>query len=165
MQLDSARYTEKIDKCLSEFDKRFQDFSLLEPVATFMCYPFRGDAEVDSLASKMSTLFHLNSSGVEDEIMTLQADIQLKSRAHGEFWNLLTEEKYPNVRKCATSLTDLFSSTYLCESAFSHMMIIKSKYRSTITDDHLEVCLRLAVSSYCPDYASLADSIQCKSSE
>ncbi|XP_073332444.1 GTPase IMAP family member 8-like [Pagrus major] len=43
--------------------------------------------------------------------------------------------------------------------------IIKSKYRSTMTDDHLEVCLRLAVSSYCPDYASLADSIQCKSSD
>ena len=131
----------------------------------FMCYPFREDAEVDSLASKISPLFHLNSSGVEDEIMTLQADIQLKSRAHGEFWNLLTEEKYPNVRKCATSLTALFCSTYLCESAFSHMKIIKSKHSSTITDDHLEVCLRLAVSRYCPDYASLADSIQCKSSE
>ena len=29
--------------------------------------------------------------------------------------------------------------TYLCESAFSHMKIIKSKYSSTLTDDHLEV--------------------------
>ena len=38
-----------------------------------------------------------------------------------------------------TSLTALFGSTYLCESAFSHVTIIKSKYRSTITDDHLEV--------------------------
>ncbi|XP_061820631.1 general transcription factor II-I repeat domain-containing protein 2-like [Nerophis lumbriciformis] len=133
--------------------------------ATFMCYPFREDAEVDSLASQIATLFHLNSSGVEDEILTLQADIELKSRAHGQFWNLLTEVKYPNIRKCATSLTALFGSTYLCESAFSHMKIIKSKYRSTMTDEHLEVCLRLAVSSYCPDYASLTDSIQCKSSE
>lgn len=165
VQLDSVRYTKQIDNCLSEFDKRFQDFALLEPVATFMCYPFREDAEVVSLASKIATLFHLNSSGVEDEILTLQADIELKSRAHGQFWNLLTEEKYPNMRKCATFLTALFGSTYLCESAFSHMKIIKSKYRSTMTDDHLEVCLRLAVSSYCPDYASLADSIQCKSSE
>ncbi|CAI5694542.1 unnamed protein product [Oreochromis niloticus] len=161
----SARYTEQIDNCLSEFDKRFQDFSLLEPVATFMCYPFREDAEVDSLASKIAKLFHLNSSGVEDEILTLQADIELKSRDHGQFWNLLTEVKYPNMRKCAASLTALFGSTYLCESSFSHMKIIKSKYRSTMTDEHLEVCLRLAVSSYCPDYASLADSIQCKSSE
>lgn len=42
---------------------------------------------------------------------------------------------------------------------FSSMKIIKSKYRSTMTDDHLEVCLRLPMRSYCPDYASLADSV------
>ena len=40
VQLVSARYTEQIDNCLSEFEKRFQDFYLLEPVATFMCFPF-----------------------------------------------------------------------------------------------------------------------------
>lgn len=132
---------------------------------SFMYYPFQEDAEVDSLASKIATLFHLNSSGVEDEILTLEADIELKSRAHGEFWNLLTEEMYPNMRKCATAMTALFGSAYLCESAFSRMKTIKSKYRSTMTDDHLEVFSRLAVSSYCPDYASLAASIQCKSSD
>ncbi|KAF7641054.1 hypothetical protein LDENG_00297180, partial [Lucifuga dentata] len=124
-QLDSVRYTEQIENCLSDFDKRFQDFALLEPIATFMCYPFREDIEVDSLASKIA-MFHLNSSAVE-------------------------EEKYPNMRKCATSLTA--------------GKIIKSKYCSTMSDDHLEACLRLATSSYCLDYATLADSIQCKSSE
>ena len=87
------------DNCLSEFDKRFQNFAPLEPVATFICYPFQEDTEVDSLTSKIATLFHLYSSGVEDEILTLQADIQLKSRTHGQFWNLLTEEKYSNMRK------------------------------------------------------------------
>ena len=98
---------------MSEFNRRFQDFALLEPVATFMCYPFREDVEVDSLASKIAMLFHLNSSGVEDEILTLQADIQLKARAHGQqFWNLLTEGKYPNMRKCATFLTALFVSLF-----------------------------------------------------
>lgn len=130
-----------------------------------MCYPFQENAEVESLTSKIAELFHLNSSGVEDEILKLQADIELKPRAHGQFWNLLTGVKYPNMRKCATYLTALFGSTYLCESAFSHMKIIKSKNRSTIADEHLEVCLRLAVSSYCPDYASLTDGIQRKSSE
>uniref|UniRef100_A0A087XSU0 Uncharacterized protein n=1 Tax=Poecilia formosa TaxID=48698 RepID=A0A087XSU0_POEFO len=122
-QLDSARYTEQIENCLSEFNRHFQDFALLEPVATFMCYPFWEDAEVDSLASKM---------------------------AHGQFWNLLTEGKYPNMRKCATSLTALFGST--------------SKYCSSMTDAHLEACLKLAISSYCPDYAALADAVQCRSS-
>lgn len=163
-EFDSACYAEQIDTVLSDFDRRFQDFALLEPVATFMCFPFREDAEVDVLASKISTMFQLSSAEVEDEILSLQADINLKSRANEQFWSLLTEEKYPNMRKCATSLTAMFGSTYLCESAFSHVKIIKSKYRSTLTDDHLEACLRLAISSYCPDYASLVDSIQCKSS-
>lgn len=75
-------------------------------------------------------------------------------RGHGKFWNLLTEEKYPNMRKCVTSLTASFSSTYLCDSAFSHMTIIKSKYRST-----------MMMLINCPDHASLAEPIQCKSSE
>ncbi|XP_060762621.1 general transcription factor II-I repeat domain-containing protein 2A-like [Neoarius graeffei] len=163
-EFDSACYAEQIDTVLSDFDRRFQDFALLEPVAMFMCFPFQEDAEVDVLASKISTMFQLSSAEVEDEILTLQADINLKSRANEQFWSLLTEEKYPNMRKCATSLTAMFGSTYLCESAFSHMKIIKSKYRSTLTDDHLEACLRLAISSYIPDYASLVDSIQCKSS-
>ena len=119
-QLDSARYTEQIENCLSDFDKWLQDFALLEPIATFMCYQFSEDIEVDSPVSKIATLFHLNLSAGWDEMLTLQADIQRKSRAHGQFWNLLTEEKYPNMRKYATSLTALFGSTYLCESAFSH---------------------------------------------
>ena len=105
-----------------------------------MCYPFQEDVLVVSLASKITTLFHLNFSEVEDEILTLQADLQIKARAHGQFWNLLIEDKYPNIRKCATFLTALFGSTYLCESAFSYMKIIKFKNRSTMTDEHLEVC-------------------------
>lgn len=80
-QLDSARYTEQIENVRSDFDRRFQDFALLEPIATFMCFPFGEDTAVDSLASEIATLFHLNSSAVEDEILSLQADIQLKSRA------------------------------------------------------------------------------------
>ena len=38
------------------------------------------------------------------------------------------------------------------------MKIIKSKYSSTMNDDHFEAC-------YCLDYTIMADSIQCKSSE
>lgn len=37
-------------------------------------------------------------------------------------------------------MTALLGSAYLCESAFSHRKIIKSKYRSTMTDDPIEVC-------------------------
>ncbi|KAG7168539.1 hypothetical protein Hamer_G002625, partial [Homarus americanus] len=36
------------------------------------------------------------------------------------------------------------------------MEIVKSKYRSTPSDDHLDVCLRLATSNYNSDYTRLA---------
>ena len=50
----------------------------------------------------MATLFNMDTSEVENEILKLQNDIQIKSMATGgSFWNLLSEEKYPNVRKCS----------------------------------------------------------------
>ena len=74
VQLDSVHYTDQTEKGLSDYDKGCPDFPLLEPIATFMCYPIREDAEVDLLTSQIATLFHLNPSAVEDEILTLQAD-------------------------------------------------------------------------------------------
>ena len=50
VQLDSGRFTEQIENCLSDFNKQSQDFALLEPIATFMCYLFQEDAEVDFFA-------------------------------------------------------------------------------------------------------------------
>lgn len=47
------------NNCLSEFYRRYQDFAFLEPVVTFLSYPFWEDAGVDSLASKPAMLFHL----------------------------------------------------------------------------------------------------------
>jgi hypothetical protein len=82
-------------------------------------YNVEEDEEVDLLPSKIAALIHLNTSAVEDEILIVQHDIELKSRAHGQYGSLLTKEKYPNIRKCATSLTILFHSAYLCQSAFS----------------------------------------------
>lgn len=168
-QLDSARYEEHVQSISSEFERRFTDFASIEPVASYMCYPFGASIDVGDIAAKVKSLFDLESSALEDEILTLQNDIEIKARStsaqpgeHVVFWKLLVVEKYPNLRRCALNLTALFGSTYLCESAFSHMKIIKSKYRSTMTDDHLAACLRLATSSYTPDYEKLASSSQCQ---
>lgn len=158
VQPDSARF-EQVQSILLEFERRFTDFGSIEPVASYLCIPFGPSIDVDCIASKIVSLFHLDNTAVENEILTLQNDIESKSRAtpdmNGEFWNLQTEQKYHNLRKCAFNL---------CERAFSHMKIIKSKYRSTMTDDHLLACLRLAASSYCSDYEKLAASSHCQRS-
>jgi hypothetical protein len=134
----------RVQNILSEFCSRFTDFASLEPIATYMCFPFGTDINVEVIASKMGSLVQLDTTIAETEILTHQNDIQLKSRAttemKEEFWELLLEEKYPNIRRCALNISVLFGSTFLCESAFSHMKIIKSKYRSTMTDGLHETC-------------------------
>ncbi|XP_077361592.1 SCAN domain-containing protein 3-like [Festucalex cinctus] len=134
-----------------------------------MCFPFAKNIDVGDIAAKVKTLFDMEISALEDEILTLQNDIEMKARStfaqpgeHVKFWKLLVEEKYPNLRRCALNLTALFGSTYLCESAFSHMKIIKSKYSSVMTNDHLVACLRLATSTSTPDCEKLAASSQCQ---
>ena len=159
-KLDSARYEEHVQSIWSEFERRFTNFLSIEPVASI---------DVVDIATKVKSLFDLESSALEDEILTLQNDIEIKARStsaqpgeHEVFWKLPMQEKYPNLRRYALKLTALFGSNYLCESAFSHMKIIKSKYRSTMTDDHPAACLRLATSSYTPNYKKLASSSQCQ---
>lgn len=74
---------------------RFNVWKAFQTLLHSICYPFKEDAEVVSLPWKTATLFHLNSSGGEDEILKVRADVELKSRAHGQFWNL----RNPNTRK------------------------------------------------------------------
>ncbi|KAJ8361898.1 hypothetical protein AAFF_G00414080 [Aldrovandia affinis] len=109
VKLDSARHIEQVQSISSEFDRRYIDFASLEPVATYMRFPFGTDIYVDDIASKVGSFFHLDTTAVENEILTLQNDIQMKSRAtnemKGEFWELLLE-KYPNI------MSALFGSTY-----------------------------------------------------
>ncbi len=73
----------------AQLDRSFQDFALLEPVATFMCFPFGDEHEVDSLASDMGELFQMNPSALGDEILALQTDIQVKVRPVDSFGTFL----------------------------------------------------------------------------
>ena len=91
--------------CLSDFDKRFQDFALLKPIVTFMCYPFREDVEVDLLASNIAALFPLHTYVVEEEIWQYELILSLSLGLLDNFGDLLTKGKYPNMWRCATSLT------------------------------------------------------------
>ena len=66
------------------------------------------------------------------ELCNLQADpLVLARNEYGqEFFKLLSEEKYPKLVDLGLKISSMFGSTYRCESAFSVMIHIKSKYRS-----------------------------------
>ena len=46
----------------------------------------------------------------------------------------------------------MHTSTYCCESALSTMNMVQNKYRSTLTNEHLHQCLRLALTSLMPKF-------------
>ncbi|CAM4659072.1 unnamed protein product [Leuciscus chuanchicus] len=106
VQLDSARFEEQVQSILLEFERRFTDFGSIEPVASYLCFPSGPSIDVDCVASKIVSLFHLDNTAVENEILTLQNDIEIKSRAtsdmNGEFW-LATSSYCPDYEKLAAS--------------------------------------------------------------
>lgn len=57
-----------------------------------------------------------------------------------------------------------FGSTYLPESSFSDMGIIKSDAMNRLTNEHINQCLKISVSSYSPDFKKIAKSTQCQRS-
>jgi len=91
------------------------------------------------------------------EVINLQKSQQLSQH----FWSLVELDNYENFHQAALKMSALFGSTYLCESAFSYMNVLKSKLRTRLTDEHLNDSIRVNLSGYTSAYTSLVDSLQC----
>ena len=63
-----------------------------------------------------------------------------------ETWNAIPQN-YMNMEKYALGVLSSFGSTYLCEQVFSSMNFIKSKHRSRLTDESLQSCLKIKVTT------------------
>lgn len=160
--LNTGKYCDLLIRLGQEFADRFRDFERLEPCVTFIANPFM-DVDISEISGKMAELFCVNPVEIELELLNLQNDIQLKSHQYAKhFWTLAEPEKYKNVCQAALKIAALFGSTYLCESAFSDMNVMKSKLRTRLTDEHLKDSLRVNLSGYIPAYSSLVGSMQCQ---
>ena len=74
-------------------------------------------------------------------------------------WNTIPEN-YVCLKNLATALLTMFSSTYACESLFSMMNFVKSRNRSSMTDETSSACISLKVTKYKPDIKSLSSVMQ-----
>ncbi|CAB4062794.1 unnamed protein product [Lepeophtheirus salmonis] len=155
--LDGNTYSDLMSTLGQELEDRLNDFDKLEPCVAFIANPFM---EVDNteISEKMAELFTVNP--VEIEVINLQNHVQLKSHEHSQhLWSLVDPKNYKNIHQAALVIYVLFGSTYLCEVAFSDMNVIKSKFRTRLTDKHLNDSIRLNLSAYTPVYTSLVDSM------
>ena len=132
-----------------EFSRRFADFKRIEDEMHLVSSPIACNA--DNAASD-----------VQLELIDLQSDAalvdQFKSTSLLDFYSSLKEENFPNLRKHAQKMLVLFGSTYICEKTFSVMKYNKSRYRSSLTDDHLSAVLRISTSNIQPDFDTLVKS-------
>ncbi|XP_077100002.1 SCAN domain-containing protein 3-like [Siphateles boraxobius] len=90
------------------------------------------------------------TSKAEEELVDLSCDRTLKARfqqvSHADFWPFLSRE-YPELTAQAMQILLQFPTTYLCESSFSTLTAMKTKYRARL---HVENDLRVCLSSITP---------------
>jgi hypothetical protein len=160
---DVHKYCDHLSRLGQEFEGRFSDFEKLEPCVAFIAKPFT-EMDIDQISKQIAELFNVSALEMEMEVINLQNNIQLKSQQHlPHFWSLVDSGVYKNIHQAALKASALFGSTYLCEAAFSDMNMIKCKFRTRLTDEHLNECIRVNLSAYTPAYTSLVESMQCQS--
>ena len=146
--VDQNGFADLLQTMLQEFDGRFAEFRTHEEQLNIFAYPF---TRVEP--AKVSLEFQM-------EMIDLQASNSLRDKFEFksllEFYGLyLPKAQYPQLYLHAMRMISLFGSTYRCEQLFSSMKFTKNKYRSRLTDGHIEDCLRLSTSVIRPDIHGL----------
>ena len=122
-----------------KFSARFKDFKSHEHLFEIFSSPFHTD--IDEAPTD-----------IQMELIDLQKRTDLKAKyvemKLSDFYRkYLDQDKFPNLRKFMASKMALSGSTYLCQQFFSKMGLLKSPYRSIMTEEHLENGFRVAKNS------------------
>ncbi|KYN03873.1 General transcription factor II-I repeat domain-containing protein 2B, partial [Cyphomyrmex costatus] len=138
-------YTHFLDSLIDEFDKRFTCFEKLKTELILFENPLTAPIEEQ----------HLD---LQDELFDLQNDISLKTikETGVDFYKMLKESSYPKLRDFGLRIHSMFGSTYLCETSFSKMKLIKNERRSSLSDNSLPRLIRIATSNMKIDVSAFA---------
>ena len=122
---------------------RFRE--LLTESFHFVQFPFKTDAKL--------------SGSIALEMVELQADNEARVdfgvyKDIGKFWINLANW-HSIVRNRALQVLVQFGTTYVCEAAFSSMVLNKNDYRSRMTNINLENCMMCCLTSYTHRYRKL----------
>lgn len=135
-----------IQTIIEEFDSRFNEIKDLETSIRLFSNPLGVNIEEQE-------------PRIQLELCDLQADpfFQTKQEKGPDFFKLLHEERFSNLRDFGLRMTSMFGSTYICESVFSTMNFIKNKNRGSLTDSTLRHLMRLATTELKVDINSLVN--------
>ena len=155
-------YKEKLQELQADFKRRFEDLKSFKSTFAFFVNPFMCDIIEDGFP--ISEIILVEKAAGELELLEIKEDqalqMQHKSTSIIEFWKLVPESKYPHLKQAACRLISIFGTTYCCESLYSTMKFVKSKYRSQLTNQHLTELLRTALTNYTPNFKDLTKSLR-----
>jgi len=77
-------------------------------------------------------------------------------------WNFVPTLRYPIPNGVSLKLDACFGSSYLRKMEFSTIKTVKSKYRRSLTDKHINDCMRVTIAKYTPNYYKLVEEMQCQ---
>ncbi|KAM9307699.1 general transcription factor II-I repeat domain-containing protein 2B-like [Gastrophryne carolinensis] len=152
---------------IENFKIRFQDFTIGQEVLLCIKNPYLVKNIGAFAAEAHHSFTWANTAALQMELIDLQEDVALKAQLHDcdpvTFWpQLISSEKYPLLQKIAIHVLTMFGSTYTCESAFSTMNLVKNRYRTRITDEHLHQSVRMAVTSFVPNFKGMVKEKKCQ---
>lgn len=155
------RFKNLITLLHSSFNNRFADFQEDKKNVELFTNPFL--ISVDDL--------NYYSPEIQTEIIDLQHHTALTNKykeiistatnqEYIEFWKFVPKSDFPNLHDLTLRYCCRFGSTYVCEQIFSVMNVIKTKYRSKLTDTHLKHLILLSSSKVNPNLDELIKNIQ-----
>jgi hypothetical protein len=151
-----SEFAVNLIKCLrDQFKSRLQDFEEASSNIRIFQNPFA--AAVEDLPPD------LQMEVIEPQSNDIYKD-SFQDKDIRNFYATLPEETFPNLRDLACAMISLFSSTYLCEQTFSRMKFTKSKYRTNLTNKHLEASLLIGTTKFEPEYVNILSNKQCQTS-
>ncbi|XP_071059422.1 general transcription factor II-I repeat domain-containing protein 2A-like [Pseudochaenichthys georgianus] len=152
------KYVDAIVKLQEEFDQRFADFKTHRATFQMFADPFSFDVENVPGVLQMQLIDRQCNS----ELKAKFREVNGKADELGQFIRELPPS-FPELSRMFKRTMCLFGSTYMCEQLFSTMNFNKSKYRSRLTDEHLQAILRVSTaSSLKPHVAQLCERKRCQ---
>lgn len=153
-----------LEKLAENFRMRFEGFNVGRQVLLCIPSPFLVK-NVEEFSKEIKSIFPWASmASLQTELIDLQENVALQEVDCDTvtFWTkMVTAENFPNLQKVAICVLTMFGSTYRCESAFSAMNAVKNSHRSSLTNEHLGQCLRLATTPFVPRFRQLMGDRQC----
>lgn len=150
-----------IDLLINDFSERFDSahFAIFQLAGRFIydIYHF----SIDDLCI-LALNFKCNLKLLQTQLIELQSETQYDlTLSPINKWKSI---RYSELRILASKILVCFASTYSCETTFSALEFIKSKYRSSLTDESLQASLICAASETKPRLLDIVRSIDCHTS-